>query len=364
MKTKIIVALCLGIILFTACGKKKEEIVKAPAKRIVSEKVSLREMSQVFQSDTVLEPKEKVKHNTEKGGTIVKIYKKNGDVLKKGDLVMTLSDPSTKASYLKALADYQAAKSSYRIAQGNYGKFKQLYDRDLVSHLEYVNYENTFVAAKGQYEVASALYQTAKSDYDKLQRRADISGVLGNLFGKEGNAVKPLEDLFIVLNDSQMQAYVGLPGEYISKIKQGDSLKVHVDSLGKDYQAKIEEINPIADTTTKNFMTKLVFLNENREIKDGMYASVTLPVGSKKVLSVPDEAIFVRNLSSYIFKVENGKVMRMEVKVGAQNGTYTEIISPEIKEGDHIVVKGLFGLQDGDEVQEAKATELDPKQVN
>lgn len=364
MKKKIIAILCLGIILFTACGKKKEEAVKAPAKNIVSEKVTLRKMSQVFQSDTVLEPKEKVEHNTEKGGTIAKIYKKNGDLVKKGDLVMSLSDPSTKASYLKALADYQTAKSSYRIAQGNYGKFKQLYDRGLVSHLEYVNYENAFVAAKGQYEVASALYQSAKNDYDKLQRRADISGVLGNLFGKEGNTVKALEDVFIVLNDSQMQAYVGLPGEYISKIKQGDSLMVHVDSLGKDYEAKIEDINPIADKATKNFMTKLVFSNENREIKDGMYASVNLPVGSKEVLSIHDEAIFVRNLVSYVFKVENGKVMRIEVKTGAQNENYTEISSPEIKEGDRIVVKGLFGLQDGDEVRETTATDLDPKQAN
>lgn len=364
MKRKGIIGLFLGIMLFTACGKKATEEVKAPAKNIVSEKIAMREMSQVFQSDAVLEPKEKVSHNTEKGGTIEKIYKKNGDSVKKGDLIISFSDPLTKASYLKSLADFQTAQSSYRIAQGNYGKFKQLYDRGLVSHLEYVNYENAFVAARGQYEVASALYQSAKNDYDKLQRRADISGVVANLFGKEGNTVKALEDVFIVLNDSEMQAYVGLPGEYISKIKQGDTLNVHVDSLGKDYQAKIEEINPIADSATKNFMTKLVFPNDNKEIKDGMYASVILPVGSKKVLSIPDEAIFVRNLIAYVFKVENGKAIRVEVKTGAQNGEYTEIISPDIKEGDSIVVKGLFGLQDGDEVRESTAADLDPKQAN
>lgn len=355
--------LLLGLILFTACGKKKEEEVKAVAKNIVSEQIQLREMSQVFESDAVLEPREKVSHSTEKGGTIEKIYKKNGDFVKKGDLIMTLSDPLTKAAYLKASADFQTAQSSYRIAEGNYSKFRQLYDKGLVSHLEYVNYENSFVAARGQYEVASALFQNAKSDYEKLQRRADISGVVGNLFGKEGNNVKALEELFIVLNDQKMQAYVGLPGEYISKVKQGDSLNVLVDSLGKEYEAKIEEINPIADSATKNFMTKLVLSNEAKEIKDGMYASIHLPVGSKEALSVPDEAIFVRNLMSYLFKVVEGKAVRIEIKTGAQNGQYTEVISPELKEGDRIVVKGLFGLQDGDEVRESTDSDLDPTQA-
>ena len=48
---------------------------------------------------------------------------------------------------------------------------------------------------------------------------------------------------------------------------------------------------------------------------------------------------------------ENGKVRQVEVKVGATNLPYTEISSPEIKEGDKIVVKGLFGLQDNDNVE-------------
>ena len=58
-----------------------------------------------------------------------------------------------------------------------------------------------------------------------------------------------------------------------------------------------------------------------------------------------------RDLVKYVFKYEDGKAKQVEVTVGATNLPYTEISSPEIKEGDKIIVKGLFGLQNNDTVE-------------
>lgn len=76
-----------------------------------------------------------------------------------------------------------------------------------------------------------------------------------------------------------------------------------------------------------------------------MFGNVVIPVGQSSVLSIEDEAIVTRDLVNYVFKYENGKVRQVEVKVGATNLPYTEISSPEIKEGDKIVVKGLFDFK-------------------
>ena len=83
-----------------------------------------------------------------------------------------------------------------------------------------------------------------------------------------------------------------------------------------------------------------------------MYAYVTVPVGEVNVLSVSDESIFVRNLISYVFKIEDGVAKRVEVKTGATNLPFTEISSANLKEGDRVVVKGLFGLEEGNKVEE------------
>ena len=340
------------ILVMTGCGKKQEEVIEKKVKYVITEPATMRKMNQVFKSDAVLEPKNKVDHKTEKGGTIEKILKRNGDTVKKGELVMELSDAATESSYFTAKANYTSALSSLNIAKNNYQKFESLYEKELVSYLEYVSYENTYVSAKGNYEAAKASYENAKSDYDKLFRKAEIDGIVGNLFGKEGNEISSSEIIFTVVNDKSMETYVGFPAEWLTQIKVGQDLEVEVGALGKKFVGKILEINPIADSATKKYMIKIAVDNPDRAIKDGMYSYVTIPVGEIDVLSVSDEAIFVRNLLSYVFKVEDGVAKRVEVKTGATNLPYTEISSDNVKEGDRIVVKGIFGLEEGNKVEE------------
>ncbi|WP_315523626.1 efflux RND transporter periplasmic adaptor subunit [Fusobacterium massiliense] len=354
---KKLLGLILAISIFiVGCGDKKENPVeeKKIVKNVEVNTVQTREMSKLFDSSSVWEPLNKIDFSTNKGGTVEKIYKRNGETVKKGELIVKLSDAQTEADFLQAKANYQAASSNYNIARNNYQKFKTLYDKQLISYLEFANYESSYTSAQGSLEVAKATYMNAQNNYSKLVARAEIDGVVGNLFIKEGNDIGAKQTLFTILNDSKMQSYVGVTPEAISKVKLGDEIKVRIDALGKDYVAKVAEVNPIADATTKNFSVKLSLDNPNGEIKDGMFGKVVIPVGQSQVLSIEDEAVVTRDLLNYVYKLENGKAKLIQVTVGATNLPYTEISSPEIKEGDQIIVKGLFGLQDNDEVEVKK----------
>ncbi|WP_300331083.1 efflux RND transporter periplasmic adaptor subunit [Fusobacterium sp.] len=332
--------LCLSLIsafMFLGCGKKKEEVkIVEKAKYVVTEPVEVRELSQTFRSDAVLEPEYKVDHTTEKGGTIEEIYKKNGEYVKKGEIVMKLSDADTEASY-------NSTKALYNVARNNYVKFKRLYDEQLISYLEYVDYENAYSTAKANFDVA-------KNNYNKLFRKADISGTVGNLFGKVGNEVDGNTTIFTVIEDKLMEAYVGFPAEWLGQIQVGGPLSVQIPAIGKTLEGKILEINPIAESNTKKYKVKLGVNNSDNLIKDGMYSYVTIPVGKVSAMSVPDESIFIRDLLSYVFIVKDGVAKRVEVKTGAQDSKYTIISSKDIKTGDTVVVKGLFGLEDGNKV--------------
>ena len=358
---KLLTILLVTSLLLVACGKNKEAKdtknnaavteTEISAKSVEVVEVTTREMSKLFESSAVWEPLAKVNFSTDKGGTVEKIYKRNGEIVKKGEIIVKLSDAQTEADFLQAKANYQSATSNYNIAKNNYQKFKTLYDKQLISYLEFSNYEATFTSAQGNLEVAKAAYMNAQNSYSKLVARAEINGIIGNLFIKEGNDIAAKETLFTILNDKKMQAYVGITPEAISKVKIDDEINVKIDALAREYKAKITELNPIADSTTKNFRVKLTLDNPDGEIKDGMFGNVVIPVGESSVLSVEDEAIITRDLVNYVFKYEDGKAKQVEVTLGATNLPYTEISSPEIKEGDKIIVKGLFGLQNNDNVE-------------
>lgn len=360
---KLLTILLATSLLLVACGKdkEKEEAKEAKQEVVATEEqvvksvevaeVTTREISKLFESSAVWEPLAKVDFSTDKGGTVKTIYKRNGEYVKKGEVIVKLSDAQTEADFLQAKANYVSATSNYNIARNNYQKFKTLYDKQLISYLEFSNYQASYTSAQGNLEVAKAAYMNAQNSYSKLVAKAEISGVVGNLFIKEGNDIAAKEVLFTILNDKQMQSYVGITPEAISKVKLGDEINVKIDALAKEYKAKITELNPIADSTTKNFKVKLALDNPDGEIKDGMFGNVIIPVGESSVLSVEDEAIVTRDLVNYVFKYEDGKAKQVEVTVGATNLPYTEISSPEIKEGDKIIVKGLFGLQNNDKVE-------------
>lgn len=358
---KLLTILLVTSLLLVACGKNKEAKdtknnaavteTEISAKSVEVAEVTTREMSKLFESSAVWEPLAKVNFSTDKGGTVEKIYKRNGEIVKKGEIIVKLSDAQTEADFLQAKANYQSATSNYNIAKNNYQKFKTLYDKQLISYLEFSNYEATFTSAQGNLEVAKAAYMNAQNSYSKLVARAEINGIIGNLFIKEGNDIAAKETLFTILNDKKMQAYVGVTPEAISKVKIDDEINVKIDALAREYKAKITELNPIADSTTKNFRVKLTLDNPDGKIKDGMFGNVVIPVGESSVLSVEDEAIITRDLVNYVFKYEDGKAKQVEVTLGATNLPFTEISSPEIKEGDKIIVKGLFGLQNNDNVE-------------
>ena len=297
---KILTIFLAASLLLVACGKDKEEEKKDTKQEVVATEeqqavktvevaaVTKREMSKLFESSAVWEPLAKVDFSTDKGATVEKIYKKNGEYVKKGEVIVKLSDAQTEADFLQAKANYQSATSNYNISRNNYQKFKTLYDKQLISYLEFSNYEATFTSAQGNLEVAKAAYMNAQNSYSKLVARAEISGVVGNLFIKEGNDITAKEVLFTILNDKQMQSYVGITPEAISKVKIGDEINVRIDALAKEYKAKITELNPIADSTTKNFKVKLALDNPDEEIKDGMFGNVIIPVGESSVLSIED----------------------------------------------------------------------------
>ena len=157
---KLLTILLATSLLVVACGKDKEtkDAKNEAAKPVEVSAVTTRQMSKLFESSAVWEPLAKVDFSTNKGATVEKIYKRNGEYVNKGEVIVKLSDAQTEADFLQAKANYQSATANYNIARNNYQKFKTLYDKQLISYLEFSNSEATFTSAQGHVAVAKAAY--------------------------------------------------------------------------------------------------------------------------------------------------------------------------------------------------------------
>ncbi len=350
---KFFYAILMSVLILSGCGKKVEEEKIVPPKQVVTMEIKTKEIVDQYDGSAVAISKNKINHIIDTAGTVVKLYKKNGESVKKGDLVIKLKDSTTEADYLSAKANLESAKSTLSTTTNNFKKYQILYDKQLVSETEYLDYKNRYTDSQGAFLAKKAHFEDAKDNFDKLTRVALTDGVVGNLFVKIGNDVKKGNLLFTVVDETEIEVSVDFPGKWFSNINLGGEAVVEVSDLGgKTFKSYIKEINPVADPETKKYKVKLGVPNIDSSIKDGMYIKATVPAGKRNVLVVPEKAVLVRSLLSYIYVEKNGVAKRVEIISGTINSPMIEISSNEIKEGDKVVVDGLFGLNDGDKIKE------------
>ncbi|MGL4357609.1 efflux RND transporter periplasmic adaptor subunit [Cetobacterium sp.] len=329
--------LSAAAMLVTACGKKEEAVVEKVKKPVVVSEIVKQEVADVYTTDGSLVPQEKVNHTLDTQGTVAVVLKKNGDFVKKGEVIVRFTDAKVQSSF-------EAAKFNLQSTKNNYEKFNKLYEKQMVSQLEFLSYRDA-------YTNAVADYASKESNFDKLTRKSEITGLVGNLNLKSGNIVEANSTVFTVVDEDMMEITVDFPGYWLNSVKEGSPVTLMVSDLGgKEFEGKIKSINPIADAETKKFPVKLSVDNKSKQLKDGMYTKVVIPTEKRESLVVPQESVFIRDLLSYVYKIENGKVKRVEVKTGATVKPNIEVISNELQVGDLIVADGIFGLADGDEV--------------
>ena len=329
--------LTAAAILMTACGKKEEAVVVKPKKPVVASQVKQEQVSDIYTTDGTIVQQEKVNHTLDTQGTVSTVLKKNGDFVKKGEVIVRFTDA-------KAESNFAAAKANLQSTKNNFEKFNKLYEKQMVSQLEFLSYRDA-------YTNALADYTTKKSNYDKLTRKSELTGLVGNLNLKSGNIVEANSTVFTVVDENIMEITVDFPGYWLNTLNEGSPVIVAVSDLGgKEFDGKIKSINPIADPETKKFPVKISIDNKTKELKDGMYTKVIIPTEKREGLLVPQQAVFIRDLLSYVYKIEDGKAKRVEVTTGATIKPNIEIISEELKPGDLVVSDGIFGLSDGDEI--------------
>lgn len=332
--------LTVGLMVFglISCGEKKEEtVVKKPKKHVIASRVVREEIADRYLTDGIIVPQEKVAHSLDTKGTVQVVLKKNGDRVKKGEIVAKFKDETLESAYF-------SAKTKFELAKNNYEKFKKLYDKDMISQIEFFNYKDSYVNAR-------SAYLSKKSEFEKLARKSELTGVIGNLDLKVGNVIPANTDIFTVVNTDKMEVTVDFPGYWLNSLKVGSPVVVRVSDLNdKEYTGNVKSIDPIADSQTKKFPIKISIDNTNKELKDGMYSQITIPTDKKDGMVVPQGAVFIKDLLSYIYKIEDGKVTKIQVTTGAVENGNVEIVSGDLQVGDLVVSDGIFGLSEGDEV--------------
>lgn len=410
-RRKIIVLSVVGLlvivfIVLAILGTKKEEIII-----VQTEKVERRDITQTVTATGKIDPEFKVVITPEVSGEIVYLPVKEGQRVRKGDLLLKIKQDQYLAQRDRAVANLQSAKASLAIQkiqlkkiESDYNRVQELFKKGLSSEVE-------LEAIKAQYETARAQVLAAESTVQQMEAAvkeanenlaktvitSPMDGIVSQLNVKLGERVLGTgftqgSNLMTIADLSKMVAVVDVDENDVVLISIGDTAKVKVDAFpGKVFTGVVYEIGNTAKSKglgtqeeVVNFEIKIRILDSNVDLKPGMSCNAEIMTDTRtNVLAVPIQSVTIRGKEAIskeekksdeeeivtvekkkedldtkalegVFIIENAKAKFVKVKTGISDDTYIEIIEG-LKGGEEVVTGSYRAisreLKDGSKVR-------------
>jgi len=307
---------------------------------------------------------------TQVSGTIKEIRVDFNSHVKKGQLI-ALIDPATfeaqveqqKANLNSAKANVEKAKATLTDAKRTMERNKELRARDLIAQSDLDTSVTNYETSKAQVGVAvaavaqaEAALKTAVTNLGYTRIVSPVDGVVVSRNVDVGQTVAAsfqTPTLFTIAQDlTKMQIDTNVDEADIGKVKLGQDVEFTVDAYpDTTFRGKVSQIR-IAPISVQNVVTyDVVVLVDNKELKlmPGMTANVSVIVAEARgALKIPNAALRFRPVvpgrqvlekGSGVWIAQDRKAVRVPVKLGISDGSYTELVSGNLKEGEAVIVE-------------------------
>jgi len=323
-------------VLATACGgKQTEQKMEDRVELVETTTLVMSDITRELEFSTTLESWQSVKISPSVTGIIEHIY----------------ADVAT---------DVAAGAMLVRMDQNQYNTTKLTYANLGVELQRMETLRESGAVSQQTYDQTKLSYEQTKETLDFLEKntfvRAPFSGVItaknyedGELYS--GQPILELTQIYL------LKALIPIPENYFPHVKKGMPVNIQTDIYpGETFPATIDIIYPTIEPTSHTFPAKLRIPNKSLKLRPGMYAKTRMTVGMDRALVVPYQAVLKLTGSNdrYVFLDEGGVAKRVFVKLGQRFDDKIEVISDELKEGDHLVTVGQGKLVDGTKLNVTK----------
>jgi HlyD family secretion protein len=297
---------------------------------------------------------------------IVEVKFREGDRVKKGDVLIRLDNTEYLAATAQAKEQVKAAQASLKAAgeniksnqatlafaksenERNIKLFKEKIIAKKQVELTASNY-NQAIAAWNQaiqsQSAASANLAAAKQALWKIETilsyatiKSPMDGVINERLVEPGDLANPGKILLKIFDPTRLQLEVPVREGLVRKIKIGDKVPFDVGALQQDFIGQIKEIIPSVDPGSRTFLVKIAISNSG-QLVPGMFGTIYLPLGSKPALLVPKQAITAIGQIETVEVVKDNKSQRTFIRtVSCKDKAMRQVISG-LKSGQQIILK-------------------------
>jgi len=340
-----------GVLVVLLIVLKATGVIGKPAKtKVATEKAAVRDITETVSASGKIKPEVEVKISPEVSGEIVELPIKEGDVVKKGQLLCRIRPDILQSGYDRAVASYNTQKASVgnskqmlAQAQANFDNIEAKYKRSKELYAAKVLTASEFDAARAEYAGAKASLEAAKQNLtgagyglaqtaasvkeanDNLAKTsiyAPVDGVVSKLSVEKGERVLGTQqfagtEIMTISDLSAMDVNVDVNENDINRVAIGDSSDIEIDAFnGKKFKGVVTEIGSSANVVgtnadqVTNFTVKVridaasyanVLKKDAKNpspFRPGLTSTVDIHTNKARALSVPIQSVTTREDST------------------------------------------------------------------
>jgi RND family efflux transporter MFP subunit len=295
-------------------------------------------------------------------GTITRIHVKTGDVVRKGQVLATISVQDIAAKKAQASAAVTEAEANVKTAQKDFERFTNLYNKKSASAKELDNVTLQYDAARARLEAAQQMRNEVNAIMTYASLTAPFDGVVTGRMADEGALANPGVPLLVVEQSRDLLVKATVSERDIARIKTGYPAQVEVHSIGKTLNCRVTDINPSSAQTGGQYEIKLAIPgNEKKDLYPGMYANVFIRTGQEQgtgettgTILVPLSSLVYQDQLVGIYTVSNSNTALLRwVRTGKKMDDKMEVLSG-LGASEKFIVRANGKLYNGAPVIEKK----------
>jgi len=355
-------------LFLTACGKDddKKNAPATPALTVTTARPSTASLPLKLGANGNVAAWQEAVIGSESGGLrLLEVRVNVGDVVKKGEVLAVFSADTVNADVEQARAALQEAQANAAEAQANAKRAESLKSSGAMSEQQVTQYVTAARTAAARVAAAKATLTQQQLRLKYTQVVAPDSGIISARSATVGAVVGVGTELFRLIRQGRLEWRAELPASDIGRVKPGARVRVK-GANGSEVVGKVRTVAPTVDAQTR---TTLVYvdlppnLSGSAPLKAGMFAGGEFELGASKALTVPQQAVAVRDGFSYVFRINpDSRVSQVKIGTGRRLGERIEVVSGLAPDAQ-IVIEGAGFLNDGDLVKNVQAQPAAPAKV-
>lgn len=347
MKRNIYLISLILVTIISSCSSKKEEKAIATDSAILVQVASpSSNNSKELNFSGQVEASQTVNISTRMMGFITAINVTVGEHVKKGQLLVTISNDDIKAKRAQTDAMITEAEASFNNAKKDQERFNNLYKQQSASAKELDNINLQYNSAKSRLEAAKQMRNEISAMMSYAQLTAPFSGIVSQKMMDAGSMASPGMPILTIEQAGVLQVSASVPENSIQELQLGTAANVSIQSAEKKFQSTVSQINPSSQFTGGQFLIKIKIPETvQKGLYTGMYASISIPLKNTNIKNMNEDAVLVpssaiehKNQLTGLFTISNNNHALLRwVRLGKQYGDKVEVLSGLEKNENFII---------------------------